>query len=211
MIDESPKGGSGLAWVHFTTTALSTSYVSIREIADRIGIDRSNTLKAVKKAGFTPIKKRTPDSNNQPAACLSMSDAEMFIALREQAGHVPGKKRIVDAGSTANDVGEFYVIELVPGYTGDIKFGFSESARRRLMEHRTAAPRCVIRRSFPCLRGWERTAIARITRSDCQQVGPEAFVFDSVELAIARAEAFFNLMPHVSYRPELAADSPLNT
>ena len=186
-------------------------FVSIKAIAERLGLDKSAALKAVKRAGFTPVKHRTPDSGNQAAACLPESEADLFVAMREQGGSTPGVKRNLDGNCTANDAGEFYVIELVPGYTGDVKLGFSESTGRRLQEHRTSAPRCRVLGTFPCLRGWEKTAIASITRNGCQQIGPEAFVYTDVREALVAAEAFFALMPEVGYRPELAEESPLNT
>jgi hypothetical protein len=188
----------------------SPVFVSVKALAEEAGLDRSSARKALKRAGFQLHHRRLADSANQKAACLTEDDAELFLAMRREAGHQPGVKRSVENPS-AQDAGSFYVIALAPGCNSDLKLGFSESAERRLSEHRTAAPRAVLLGSWPCRRGWEQTAIECITAEGCTYLGGECFNFSDPAGAVTKAEAFFALMPSPGYRPALDEASPLNT
>lgn len=183
-------------------------FVSIKEIASQVGLDRSSALKAIKRAGLRLHQHRFSDSGSQRAACLTQADAQLFVSMREQGGWQPGAK---SDGSAASDVGVFYAIALAPGLTPDIKLGFTEDATRRLAEHRTAAPRAQLLGSWPCRRSWEGTAISSVTRSDCTFMGGECFAFADQGLAVERAAAFFALLPNPDFQPALDDASFLNT
>jgi hypothetical protein len=55
------------------------AYVSIKDLAEILGRDRSNLFKAVKKSRFTTRKFRSEDCGNQRAAFLTRQEALAFV------------------------------------------------------------------------------------------------------------------------------------
>jgi hypothetical protein len=99
--------------------------------------------------------------------------------------------------SAKKESGRLYAVQLVPELKPErIKLGFSDRLNDRLVEHRTAAPTLKLLHSWPCQRAWEKAAIAAIANGE-RQVGPEAFDFIDISVALKRGNRFFGLLPRV--------------
>jgi len=119
-------------------------FVSIKDLAARLGMDRSHARRYVLKPGYAFHKRRTPDSGSQLTLCVISAEAEQIMSQRADQGFV------ASTVVTVSDVGVFYVIQLAPDLDPmRLKFGFAESLQQRLLEHRTAAPTARVLRAWP--------------------------------------------------------------
>jgi hypothetical protein len=165
-------------------------YVTLRELAEEMGLDRSNARKYILKAGFTFTKVRTPESGNQLTLALSREEAEAVLELRKSQGFGPGKRPI------DNEEGYFYVIQIAPDLDPlRIKLGFTNNVESRLRAYQTVAPAAKLVKAWGCKRSWERAAIDSITREGCQLIANEVFECENLEQVVKRGEEFFVLMP----------------
>jgi len=184
---------------------VTDEYVSIRDLAKRLGMDRSHARRYVLKLGYSFHKRRTPDSGSQLTLCVTSAEADEIASQRADKGF---------AASTVvaiSDVGVFYVIQLVPDLDPKrLKLGFAESLEQRLSQHRTAAPTARVLRAWPCKRTWEMTAIDALTREGCRLILNEVFECDEPDTLAKRGDAFFSLLPAPDVRAPLASASPLN-
>src|SRR5947199_6661713 len=98
---------------------MAEEYVSLKQLARELGLDRSNTRKYVLKHGIRPHKRRTPDSASQLTLALTVEEAELIRAKRREEGFLGASKPV------SKDVGVFYVIRLIPEFDPRrIKLGF---------------------------------------------------------------------------------------
>jgi hypothetical protein len=179
-------------------------FVSLKQLAAELGLDRSNTRKYVLKSGVRPHKRRTPDSGSQPTLALTVEEADRIRAKRREEGFLGAK-------AVSKEVGHFYVIRLVPELDPRrVKLGFADDVGIRLAQHRTAAPTAVLVKHWPCKRSWEGTAI------DCLAVGcrlilNEVYECEDVDGLLARGDQFFQLLPAPGEHSQLSQHSPHNT
>lgn len=164
-------------------------YITLKDLATELGLDRSNTRKYVLQAGFSPLKVRTPESRGQLTLALSTADAEAVRELRQREGFI--SQQAVDNGA-----GQFYVIQLVPDLdVNRVKLGFAGNVAARLQAHRTSAPTAELVKAWPCKRSWERAAIDCVTQDGCTLIANEVFTCNTLEVLIERGDAFFAIMP----------------
>jgi hypothetical protein len=179
-------------------------YVSIKELAQRLGMDRSHARRYVLKLGYSFHKRRTPDSGGQLTLCVTGAEAEAIASQRAERGF------IASTVAAVSDVGVFYVVQLVPDLDPRrLKLGFAESLEQRLSQHRTAAPTARVLRAWPCKRSWEPAAIDALTCQRCRLILNEVFECDEPEALVKRGEAFFTMLPAPDVRAPLASVSPL--
>jgi hypothetical protein len=57
-------------------------YVSLKQLAEVLGMDRSGCRRYLLKEGFKPVKRRTLDSGGQLALSYTKEEADRIIALR---------------------------------------------------------------------------------------------------------------------------------
>jgi hypothetical protein len=184
----------------------SDEFVSIKALAERLGMDRSHARRYVLKLGYTFHKRRTPDSGGQLTLCVTSAEADQIASQRADKGF------FAPTVVAISDVGVFYVIQLVPDLDPKrLKLGFAESLEQRLADHQTAAPTLRVLRTWPCKRPWERTAIDALTRIGCRLVLNEVFECDEPDALLARGDAFFGMLPQPDVRVPLANTSPLGT
>ena len=185
---------------------VSDDYVSIKDLAKRLGMDRSHARRYVMKLGYSFHKRRTPESGSQLTLCVTSAEADEIASQRADKGF---------AASTVvaiSDVGVFYVIQLVPDLDPKrSKLGFAESLEQRLSQHRTAAPTARVLRAWPCKRSWESTAIDALTREGCRLILNEVFECDEPTTLVTRGDTFFSMLPAPDVRAPLASASPLNS
>jgi hypothetical protein len=167
-----------------------SDYVSLKELADELGLDRSNMRKYVLKHGFMPTNVRTADSRSQLTLALSAEDAEAVRQLRTSQGYTSGYKPM------ENGDGYFYVIQLIPELDPcRVKLGWTNGLDGRLASHRTAAPTAQLIKAWPCKKAWELAAMASLTRMGCTLIANEVYTCDSVDAVVSRGDQFFSLMP----------------
>lgn len=180
-------------------------YVSIKELAETMGMDRSHARRYILALGYSPHKRRTPDSHNQLTLALPRSEAEAVLAKRREQGFIGG-------GSVVSDRGFFYVIQLVPEIAPQrIKLGFATNVSDRLQQHRTAAPTAALLKCWPCRGVWERTAMDCMTREGCRLIANEVFECDQLDSLVCRGDKLFQQLPAPDYQVPLDNASPLKS
>jgi len=181
-------------------------FVSIKDLAKRLGMDRSNARRYVLKLGYAFHRRRTPDSRSQLTLCVTNAEADQIVTQRAAKGFIDS------AVVAVSDVGVFYVIQLVPDLDPKrLKLGFAESLEQRLSQHRTAAPTARLLRAWPCKRSWELTAIDALKCVGCRLILNEVFECDEPNAVVERGDAFFAMLPQPDLRVPLAKNSPLNS
>jgi hypothetical protein len=181
-------------------------FVSIKDLARRLGMDRSHARRYVLKLGYAFHKRRTADSGNQLTLCVTRAEADQIVSERAEKGFLESTVVAV------SDVGLFYAIQLVPDLDPKrLKLGFAEDLEQRLSQHRTAAPTARVLRAWPCKRSWELTAIDALTHVNCRLILNEVFECDAPEALVERGDAFFSMLPQPNMRVALAKSSPLNS
>lgn len=179
-------------------------FMSMRELADKLKMDRSHARRYVINLGYKCHKRRTQDSAGQLALCVTTAEAEEIINRRKAQGFIESDVPVV------SDVGMFYVIQLVPELDPKrLKLGFADSIGQRLSQHRTAAPTAKVLHAWPCKRSWELTVMDSLTRLNCRRILNEVFEGDDPTALVERGETLFSLLPHPSMRIPLAETSPL--
>jgi len=181
----------------------ATEFVSLKQIAERLGMDRSAARKYVLKLGIKPHKRRTADSGNQLSLTVTDEQARMIFKLREDQGFTASGKPV------ELENGCFYVIQLVPELDPRrIKLGFAIDLADRLSQHRTAAPTAKVLKSWPCKRAWELTAMDCLFLTHCRHILNEVFECDDLEELVKKGEDFFALLPDPGKKKELSEHSP---
>lgn len=166
-----------------------SDWITLKELAQELGLDRSNMRKIVLAAGFNPSKIRTPGSRGQLTLALTLEDADAVRDLRESQGFASGV-------SVDNGEGWLYIIRLVPELEPSrIKIGFTSSIESRLQAYHTACPNAEVVKNWPCKRSWERAAMDCLTQTGCTLIANEVFHCDDIDALFARGDAFFGLMP----------------
>lgn len=179
-------------------------FVSIKEISQQLGMDRSNTRKYVLKLGYKFHRRRTADSANQLTLCLTRDEASEVLSRRSEQGFTSPTVVI------ASEAGVFYAIQLVPDLDpGRVKLGFAESLEQRLAQHRTAAPTARVLKAWPCKRSWELTVIDALTTINCKLILNEVFECDDLNALVERGNQLFSLLPDPATRRPLSDKSPL--
>lgn len=180
-------------------------FVSLKQLATELGLDRSNTRKYVLKSGIRPHKRRTPDSGSQLTLALTLEEADRIRAKRREEGFLGASKAV------AKEVGYFYVIRLVPELDPRrVKLGFADDVAIRLAQHRTAAPTAVLVKYWPCKRSWEGTAIDCLA-AGCRLILNEVYECEDVDRLLVRGDQFFGLLHAPEEKMQLSEHSPHNT
>jgi hypothetical protein len=123
----------------------NNEFVSIKDLATRLGMDRSHARRYVLRLGYSFHKRRTADSGGQLTLCVTSAEASHIVSQRADMGF------LAPTVVAVSDVGVFYVIQLVPDLDPKrLKLGFAESLEQRHSQHRTAAPTARVLRAWPC-------------------------------------------------------------
>jgi hypothetical protein len=182
--------------------------ISLRQLADMLGINQSQARKYVLKLGYSPPKARTPDSRGKLTYVFTEDEAEQIVTTRRQEGFIMGDTRGTPV--SRDDVGMFYIIQLVPDLNQNrLKFGFTANIQERLSQHRTSAPTACILRSWPCRRTWEFTIIDCLASRNCELILNEVYECGELASLLEYADALFNMMPDPKHRIPLSSASPL--
>ncbi len=181
-------------------------YISIKEIAQTLGMDRSHARKFAIKCGFEFAKQRTADSGNQLTLVLPEEKAQLLYQKRKDLGFTE------DNILVSSDIGFFYIIQLIPEFDKNrIKLGYANDVRDRLAQHRTSAPTAVLLKSYPCKREWEKTIIDFISLKHCRLINSEVYEAIDVEKMVEYADQLFSIIPNPEIEIETSEHSPLNS
>jgi hypothetical protein len=179
------------------------AYISIKHLAEELGMDRSHARRYVLKLGFKPQKRRTPDSGSQLTLTVTAQEAETILKHRRDQGFTAEGKAV------ESEAGVFYVIQLIPELDPKrIKLGFAIDLNDRLAQHRTAAPTAKVLQSWPCKRLWELTVMDCLSSAACRHILNEVFECDNLDDLVGRASELFRILPHPKRRAELSEHSP---
>lgn len=166
-------------------------YIILNDLADELGLDRSNLRKYLAQKNITPLKVRDPQKRNQAVSALTLEDAEFVRQERERQGF--GKKEVAPI---ENGDGYFYIIQLIPELAPNrVKLGFATDVANRLQSHRTAAPTAQVIKAWHCKRSWEVAAMASLTRIESILIANEVYECDDLSSLVSRGDTFFSLMP----------------
>jgi len=183
-------------------------FVSLRRLAEMLGINPSQARKYVLKLGYSPARARTPDSRGKLTYVFTQEEAEQIIENRRQQGFIMGETRATPLLS--EDVGVFYIIQLVPELNPNrLKFGFAANVQDRIAQHRTAAPTSHLLRSWPCRRTWEPALKDCLASKGCELVLNEVYECEEISALLEYAETLFKMLPDPKRRVPLANASPL--
>ncbi len=184
---------------------MSKKFVTIKQLAEELEMDRSHARRYVLKLDVTPTKRRTADSGGQLVLTVSKEEAEFIKKKRGEEGFL-GSSKTVD-----KEVGSFYVIQLVPELDENrIKLGFAGDVNQRLAQHRTSAPTARVLATWPCKRNWEKTVIDALARVEGKLILNEVYEFADVEQIIEHGNRLFELLGDPSLVTEISAASPHN-
>lgn len=182
---------------------LSQDFVSLKQLAGDLGMDRSHTRRYVLRLGIHPKKRRTADSGGQLTLTIAAEEADRVRQVRAEQGFGPSAKPV------ANDVGYFYIIRLVPELDPNrVKLGFADDVASRLAQHRTAAPTAVLVKAWPCKRSWEGTIMDGLSAVGGRLILNEVFEFDDLDAVIKRGDDLFALLPGSEGKGPIAEASP---
>lgn len=183
---------------------MSKDYISIKQLAKRMELDRSSVRKILVRDGVELVRIRTADSANQLSLAISIGDADRFLERRRDAGFATATP------ASSSEHGFFYVIQLVPELDPRrIKFGFAGSVHQRLQDHRTAAPTATLLISWKCRRSWEKTVMDCLASVRCNIIANEVYECEDFEAMIAIGNSLFALLPEVNSTVPFSIASPL--
>ncbi len=182
---------------------MESGYISIKHLAEKLGMDRSHARRYVLKLGVHPQKRRTADSGSQLTLTVTEEEATFILEHRREHGFTAEGKPV------ETEAGVFYVIQLVPELDPKrIKLGFAIDLNDRLAQHRTAAPTAKVLTSWPCRRSWETTVMDCLASVACRHILNEVFECSALDELIAKGDALFGMLPNPRTRPELSEHSP---
>jgi len=191
------------------TTDSNQKFVSLKRLAEKLGMDRSYARKWINAQGFKSVKRRTRDSGGQQEVCYTHEQAEQIIAQRQRLGFsLDGQ-----AAQTINeDYGVFYIVQLIPELDKNrVKLGFAADIAHRITEHRTASPTAEVARTWPCKRTWEKTVIDTLTGRHCRLLNNEVYECDDIRELVEVGNNLFALLPDPKHVIPLSSYSPLQT
>lgn len=167
-----------------------SEYVSLKQLAETLGMDRSHARRFVLRLGYKPVKRRTAESGNQLALAVTAKEAEGIVQTRKERGFLASEHDAIP-----NEYGVFYAVQLVPDLDPRrVKLGFASTIEERLSQHRTAAPTATVLKTWVCRRSWERAAMDSLTQG-FHHIGGEVYECGDLDELRGRGDAFFALMP----------------
>lgn len=172
------------------------TYITVKELAKELGVDRSNCRKIVKSLSISPFPVRIPGQRGSPLIAITAEEADIVRQDRVAKGFTVGKRsEAAPAQSAKTDDGSFYVISLDPeARPNRLKFGFASNVMHRLSEHRCAAPCAELLASWPAKRCWEACIMDALTVG-AQKVSGEVFDVPDVSDTLAKGHQFMGMLP----------------
>jgi hypothetical protein len=185
---------------------MDQEFVTLKQLSEEIGMDRSHVRRYVIALGIEPKKRRTADSGGQLTLTVSNEEAEFIKQKREEHGYLGSSKPV------EKEIGSFYIIQLVPELDPKrIKLGFADDVNQRLNQHRTSAPTAKVLKTWACKRSWEKTVIDSLSSVGGKLILNEVYEFSDVEKLIEHGNKLFDLLGVPSLKVEISHFSPHNS
>ena len=167
---------------------MKEEYITLKQLSEEFGVDRSNLRKYIINLGFTPIKVRSKN-NHQLVSALNISEAESVREKRKEEGYLRNQ-------TIQNGDGYFYIIQPIPEFAPQrIKLGFTTNINGRISTYKTISPNAKLIKAYNCKPTWELAAIASITKNNCELILNEVYETNNLEELIKNADTFFEIMP----------------
>lgn len=173
-----------------------SEYVSLKQLADELGMDRSNLRKYVIREGFQYGKRRMIDSGSQTVIAFTEEEAQK-IRDRREANGFGASLGVVDDG-----IGFLYITQIVPDLDPNrVKLGYARNVGQRLQQHRTTSPTAQLMQYWPCKEVWEQAAIDCIMQEGGKLVGGEVYDCENTTTLTEAGHRFFEVMPKIKSVP----------
>ena len=164
-------------------------YITLKELSNKLSMDRSHLRKYILAKKIIPEKIRTVESRGQLTLAVTSAQAQSIVQARENEGFIQNV-------AVTNGYGHFYIIKIIPEFDSRrVKLGFANNPEERLRAHKTVAPTAELVKAWACKKHWEGTVMDSVTREGCESIGGEVFNCDSVSELIKRCDEFFHIMP----------------
>ena len=163
-------------------------YILIKEVAIELGLDRSTTLKTVKRLNIPTVKVRDIKAGGQLCSAVNREGFDLLISTRETSGFGQGPRKECN---TSRNV--CYIIQVNPERMPErIKVGVSTDMQGRLSTYRTICPEASIVAAWYAPASCEGYMIA-VGQEHGEQVGAELFDIEDVESFLSlMSNAFCN-------------------
>jgi hypothetical protein len=174
--------------------------ISVIEAARQLERKKATVFKVMRRLGIVPRKRRDSASKNQMVAYIALDEFQRVKDALAIRGSLEPDGDGLDAnadGFISAEIGVFYLIQLEPDHDPlRFKVGFAANLAERHRVLRCAAPFCIVVKTWPCRRLWEKTAIDCVT-SGCERLHTEVFRSSEIQAVVERCERFFAMMPPV--------------
>lgn len=138
------------------TVSQEVEYVTIKNLASELSMDRSHALKLVKAMNLVITQVRNPESGMQAMSAISRRDADMVIETRKANGFSLTANQVI-----ANQSNFLYVVAVDPEMRpGRVKVGKSMSVDNRIDSYRTICPQLEVIRTWSAPESCEGYLIA---------------------------------------------------
>ena len=166
--------------------------ITASELAKEISMDKSHLFRLAKKLNIPLHKGRIASDHNQVVTFFEDTDADR---LREYRKDFSSKSK----PKIPSEDGYLYIVAIEPEIMPQRhKIGFALSPEERLRDHRCTNPNAVMRKTWPCRRTWESTAIAAMTNDvSISKLSNEVFDAD-VNVLLERGDTLFEMLPDVA-------------
>jgi len=183
---------------------MSNELISVIDLAKQYGKLKSSVFKVIDRLGIQPQKQRSSANAGQLISCVTIEESQRIAAELSTSSGDESNERLDDSVDPQSwDQGHFYLLSLEPAHDpGRFKVGFALSVQDRLRQLRCSAPFATVRRSWPCKRLWERTAIDCVT-GGCEKLHTEVFRTTDIDAVISKCDSFFAMMPQLEKNADL--------
>ncbi|MBS3132799.1 hypothetical protein J4470_01560 [Candidatus Woesearchaeota archaeon] len=154
-------------------------FISIRECAERLNMDRSHLLKDIKSGKYGHIQliqRRDRNKQNQKVSTISIEDFETIKKAREIEGYTAD-------GTVIKELkGVFYIVQTNPDTIPHrYKFGFSKDLRNRLDSYKSVCPNLKLIAKYDCDSIHELPLLKMVSRYG-KRIGQELYEIQNVAI-----------------------------
>ena len=173
--------------------AKKPKHVTLKTLAEELGMDRSHLRKFVLAMEIEPIRVRVPESRGQATLAVTPEEAALIRGERTERGF-SAKSRAARVKSRRQ--GMFYAVQLMPAaMPRRVKAGFSADPQARLTDYRCCCPNARLLKAWPCKRSWEQAALAAVESAEgVLRVSGEIYDVENVEALIERIDSLFDML-----------------
>lgn len=167
---------------------MASEYITLKELAAELSLDRSNMRKCVLHMGIEPMRVRTPTSRNQQTLAVTRAEAERIRNERQKSGFSSSGK------VQRPEFGEFYIVVPDPeARPNRLKVGYSDNLESRMGTYRTITPLVELVTKWPCKSSWEQAALAVCANAEgTKLVKGEVYDIRSIDDVRNRYDLFFS-------------------